>query len=48
MEIIMKKKKGKYSKCDEFIMMEKSMLKHFGFIKPLSGLYDREKLLLEQ
>ena len=40
--------KTKYSKCDEFIMIEKSTLKRFGFIKPSSGLFDGEKLLLEQ
>ena len=30
-----------------WFMMVKSRLKRFGFIKPLSGLYDGEKLLLE-
>ena len=40
-------KKTKYSKFDESIMMIKSTLKRFGFIKPSSGLYDGEKLLLE-
>ena len=44
----MKKIEKQYSKCDEFIMMFKSTLKRFGFIKPSSGLYDGEKLLLEQ
>ena len=39
--------KTKYSKCDEFIIVN-SMLKCFGFIKPSSGLYDGEKLWLEQ
>ena len=33
-----------YSKFDEFIMMLKSTLNCFGFIKPSSGLYDREIL----
>ena len=27
-------RKTKYFRCDEFIMMVKSMLKHFNFIKP--------------
>ena len=34
----------KYFKCDEFMMMVKSMLKHFSFIKPSLGLYDGKKL----
>ena len=37
-----------YTKCEEFIMMVKSALKHFSFIKPSSGFYDGEKLLPEQ
>ena len=41
-------RKTKYSKCDEFILMVKSRLKHFGFIKPSPELSDGEKLLLEQ
>ena len=48
MTIYEENRRTKYSKCDEFIKMVKSMLKCFGFIEPSSGPYDREKLLLEQ
>ena len=37
--------KTKWSKCEEFIKTLKSALKRFGFIKPLSGLYDGEKFV---
>ena len=40
------KKITKYSKFDGFILMVKSTLKRFGFIKPFSGFYYGEKFLL--
>ena len=43
---VWRKRKIKYSKCDGFIYDVN--VKRFGFIKPSSGIYDGEKLLLEQ
>ena len=44
------KKIGKQSILNvmNLFMKVKSMLKYFGFIKPLLGFYDREILLLDQ
>ena len=38
-------KKTKYSKCDGFIMMAKSMVERFGFIKHSSEIYDGQKIV---
>ena len=40
--------KMKYSKCDKFIYDGRVNVKMFRFYKTSSGLYDKEKLLLEQ
>ena len=43
-----KNRKTYYSKCGEFIFDCKVNVKTFQLMKPLSELYDGEKMLLEQ